>query len=121
MNTIPAMSAHWLRGFNLAPSAAFRVDIDEDDKQYRIYAELPGAQKENVSINVDDNVLSINAKMTRANAAAVRSECARGDLSRAFLLPRQIQTDSIEASMKNGVLMLTLPKTKSNGRAIKIR
>ena len=115
-----------LREFNAAPPqfgapAGFRVDIEEDEKQYRLHADLPGAEKNNVSVNVEDNVLTIAAKFPRQSKSAVRSERINGEFSRAFRLPRMVDSKNIAASMKNGVLTVLLPKAESAaGRKIEI-
>lgn len=99
-----------------APSAAFRVDIEEADKEYRIRADLPGVKKENVSVSVEDNVLSIGAKFQSETAEnnsgkRVHSERVSGEYSRGFRLSRDIEADKIEAQIKDGVLTLRLPKS----------
>ncbi len=113
--------SYWLRETNGDSSAnAFRVDIEEDDKQYRIYADLPGAEKNQVSVSVEDNVLSLRAKTEAANSDALRRERPRGEFARTFRLPRKTDEKGIKASMKNGVLTVTVPKAKTSGRAVEI-
>ena len=113
--------SYWLRESNGDSSAnAVRVDIEEDDKQYRIYADLPGIEKNQVSVNVEDNVLSVRAKTESSNNDALRRERLRGEFARTFRLPRQTDTKGIKASMKNGVLTVTVPKAKTSGRAVEI-
>ena len=113
--------SYWLRETNGDSSAnAFRVDIEEDDKQYRIYADLPGAEKNQVSVSVEDNVLSLRAKTEAANRDALRRERPRGEFARTFRLPRKTDEKGIKASMKNGVLTVTVPKAKTSGRAVEI-
>ncbi len=112
-----------LREFGAAPvcaAAGFRVDIEEDEKQYRLHADLPGAEKNNISVNVEENVLTVAAKLERRNKNAVRSERIGGEFSRAFRLPRAVDSQNIEASIKNGVLTVVLPKTETAGRKIEI-
>lgn len=120
-NSLP----HFLRGFDAAPdafraAAGFRVDVGEDEKQYRLRADLPGADKNNVSVNVEDNVLTVAAKLEPQTENAVRQERLRGEFSRSFRLPRTVDSQNIKADMKNGVLTVVLPKAESAGRKIEI-
>lgn len=114
--------SHLLRGFDGAEHAAgFRVDIEETEKAYRLHADLPGAEKNNISVNVEDNVLTVAAKIERGSKNTVHSERAGGDFSRAFRLPRRVDSQNIAASMKNGVLTVVVPKAEdSAGRKIEI-
>ena len=101
-------------------AAAFRVDIEEGDKEYRIRADLPGVRKDDVSVSVEDNVLSIGAKFQSEKSEEagkrVHSERVSGEYSRGFRLSRDIEADKIEAAMKDGVLTLRLPKSGAAAR-----
>ncbi|MGI9306758.1 MAG: Hsp20/alpha crystallin family protein [Gammaproteobacteria bacterium] len=115
--------SHLLQEFAPArPDAGFRVDIEEDEKEYRIRADLPGVIKDNVSLNAEDNVLTVAAKFEESSENALRSERISGEYSRSFRLPRIVDAQNIAASMKNGVLTVSLPKakTESAGRKIEI-
>ena len=87
-----------------------RVEVEEDDAQYRICADIPGADKNDVSVSLEDSILSIGAKTER-----------RGEFKRAFRLPRQTDADGIAATVKNGVLTVVVPKAKADGRKIEVR
>ena len=105
-------------------AAGFPVDIDETDGEYRIRADLPGVRKDEVSVSVEDNVLSIGAKFAREGggdggengAKRVHSERVVGEFSRGFRLSRDIEADKIGAEMKDGVLTLRLPKSGASAR-----
>ena len=108
-------------GFPAAPSVAgFRVDIEESDKEYRIHADLPGVKKEDVSVSVEDNVLSIGAKFAREHeeetGKRVHTERVAGEYSRGFRLSRDVQADKIDAQIQDGVLTLRLPKSGAAAR-----
>lgn len=91
-----------------------RTDIIENSDQYLVIADVPGADDSSVSITLEKNVLSIEA---RTNTFApeghtlVLSEFGMGDYARSFVLSDQIDREKIEASVKNGVLRLVLPKS----------
>ncbi len=97
------------------PSApAFKVDISEDEKGFHIDAELPGIAKENVTLNVEDDVLTIKAEKkveTEENKKNYhRIERSTGSFSRSFNLGEMIDQESISADFSNGILHVILPK-----------
>ena len=113
-NIIYSPLRHWLGdvSYNAASVASFAVDIEETDKHYQLHADLPGITKENISVQVADGVLSVNAKYQRQSDNAVRCERRQGEFARAFHLPKNVDATAIDAAMKDGVLTLTLPKNK---------
>ena len=110
------------REFDRAAEAGFRVDIEEDEGQYRIHADLPGARRDDISVNVENNVLFVGAKLEHGRENIVHSERASGEFKRVFHLPRRVDAEGIAASMANGVLTVIVPKAKSDaGRKIEVR
>ena len=99
-------------------AAGFRADIEEDDGQYRIRADLPGVDKDQITARVDGDVLSVRAKMERGEAAHRERFC--GELSRSFRLPANADSAGIAASLKDGVLTLEIPKATDSARRIDI-
>ena len=101
-------------------SGSFRVDIEEDDSTYRIQADLPGVKKDAVSINVEDNVLTISAEFSHSKhdkaEKALRRERISGKVARQFLLSPDVNAEQIDAALDNGVLTLTLPKGEDKRR-----
>ena len=101
------------------------VDISEDDKEYLIKAEVPEMKKEEIKINVHDDVLAISGerkyeKEEKGNGEKVlRSERYYGMVSRTFSLADDIDEAKVEAKYADGVLTLKLPK-KSTAEAKKI-
>ena len=101
-----------------------KVDATEDDKAYRISAEIPGVRKEDVKVSVVDNEVTISAEVKRQSEKkegerVVHSERYYGAVSRSFTLPQAVDGDSAQAKYDNGVLTLTLPK-RDNSRFRKI-
>jgi HSP20 family protein len=97
------------------PSApAFKVDISEDESGFHIDAELPGIAKENIALNIEEDVLTIKAERKieteSGNKNYHRVERSAGSFSRSFNLGEVIDQESINAEFKNGVLHVTLPK-----------
>lgn len=90
-----------------------RTDIIESGENYLIVADIPGSDEKNVNITLEKNVLSIEAHTESAAPEGynlVLSEYGLGDYARSFVLSDQIDREKIEASVKNGVLRLVLPK-----------
>lgn len=92
-----------------------KVDATEDDKAYRISAEIPGVRKEDIKVAVVDNEVTISAEVKRQSEKkegerVVHSERYYGAVSRSFTLPQAVDGDGAQAKYDDGVLTLTLPK-----------
>ena len=94
------------------------VDIFDNAGEIVLKAELPGLKKEDIDINVEDNLLTVRGERKREkevtdnDKGVFRSERAFGSFSRSFTLPTTVAVDKINASYKDGVLTLTLPKAE---------
>ncbi len=90
------------------------VDIYEDAETVRIHTELPGMKKEDVKLSVEDGVLTIKGerKFEHENRKGNyhRIERSYGMFERAFTLPTTVEPERIEASMKDGILEIVIPK-----------
>ena len=96
---------------------AIKVDVEEKDDRYMVKADMPGVAKEDIHVDVDGNMVSIAAEVRREKkeekeGKVLRSERYFGSMSRAFTLPAEVVVAKAEATYADGVLMLTLPKTK---------
>ena len=93
------------------------VDIAEDDQRYVITAELPGAGKDDVHVEVHDNVMTIRGeKRSERQEKKEQSrwvERSYGSFSRSFTLPANASADRVNASFKDGVLTVELPKVEA--------
>ena len=103
-----------------------RVDVSEDDKNISVHAELPGIPKENVTIDVTNNVLSIvgERKETKEQKDSQRQirECHYGHFRRQIGLPPHCNVDQINAKFENGVLEIVVPKgVAANTKRIEIK
>lgn len=97
------------------PAAAMRVDVTENDGAYKVEAEMPGLKKEDITVEIDGNSVSINAEVKREKEVkegekTLRSERYYGSMSRTLTLPVDVNPATAEASYDGGVLKLTLPK-----------
>jgi len=89
------------------------VDICESERELILLADIPGVPLENVEIDLDGNQLTIRGRALvdkSANGRVLLSEYREGDYYRQFTLSKAIDREKIEATMKNGVLKLVLPK-----------
>lgn len=93
------------------------VDISETENGFEIRAELPGVSENDVNVSVTDNLLTIKGeKHQEAETDGKnyhRVERRYGSFQRSFTLPRNIETGSINAGFKDGVLTLTIPKAEA--------
>jgi HSP20 family protein len=99
------------------------VDITEDGDAITLYADLPGAQKEGLSIDVREGVLTLTAtvKPIEKNHRLIYHEYDIGGFTRRFTLGEQIDQSKIEASLNNGILKLVLHKAEAaKPRKIKV-
>jgi HSP20 family protein len=90
------------------------VDIEENKDAYLVKAELPGVKKEDVSVNIDNGVLTIKGekKSEIKDKKQHRVECSYGSFVRSFTLPQTVKAEKVEAEYKNGILNLTIPKSE---------
>lgn len=96
-----------------------RVDINETAHQYRLKAELPGVQKDDINVSIDGNRLSITAEVRQdkedKDGQRVCRERFYGQVHRSFTFDTEVDAATAEAKFDNGVLKLTLPK-KAGGQ-----
>lgn len=102
-----------------------RMDLTEAEDRYHLHVDLPGVSKEDVSIQVEDERLSIRGKRheetTTESEDMVRKERSFGTFYRAIGLPRSVNEENITATFDNGVLSIEIPKTeKSKAKEISI-
>jgi HSP20 family protein len=99
------------------------VDTYEKDDAIVVKAELPGVDKEDISIDVNNNVLTIKGERKHDDEVKEenyhRRERFYGHFQRAFTLPDNVDAEKIDAKYNDGVLEVTVPKTEET-RAKKI-
>lgn len=91
------------------------VDITEDDKSYKIAAELPGLSEKDIDVSVTGDMLVIKGEKRQEREEKEKnrylSERSYGMFQRSFQIPDGVDRDKINADFSKGVLTLTLPKT----------
>jgi HSP20 family protein len=97
-----------------------QVDIVEKKEEIIVFADMPGVDEKSVDISLEKNVLSIFGKVEDASDDAsikdhkrAYAEYGVGDFERVFTLSDEIDRDRIQATVKNGVLKLVLPKAEA--------
>ncbi len=120
-DSLPELFRRFTRMADWPPSQMLeelRLDAVEDDKEYRVKVEIPGAKKEDVHISVEGNYVSVTAevkeekKETRKQNGerVLLQELRTGSFSRGFTLPQDVDAGRTSAKLENGVLSITLPK-----------
>ena len=93
-----------------------RTDIYEQNDGLVLVADMPGVDENGVDINVDRRVLTISGRVAPEaveNHRLAYGEYETGDFERSFNLAEEVDVDNIEATVKNGVLRLILPKSEA--------
>lgn len=103
------------------------VDIDEEADKYMITADLPGVDKENIEVKMENGMLTIRGEKKTVSESGEgtkrhRTERFHGTFARSFRLPEAVKADQVDASYKDGVLKLVIPKAEeAKPRAIDIK
>lgn len=91
------------------------IDVKEDNEGYHIKADLPGVQKDDIKVTLNNGVLSVSAETHKEDSEekegkVIRRERHVGRYSRSMSVGRDIDPAAIKASFANGVLSVDLPK-----------
>lgn len=94
------------------------VDIFDDGSEIVVKAEIPGITKEDLSVDISDNRLTISGEKKQEQKIASqnyhRVECSYGSFSRSFSLPESVIGDEARASFQEGVLEIRIPKSEKS-------
>jgi HSP20 family protein len=122
MNTLAKINKHWLDSFfgdtYYTPQAYEpRTDISETENGYSVSMDLPGFTDSEVTVEFKDNKLTVSANHAESNeenadgeTRVLRRERRERSYHRVFVLPAHVDSENIQASLKNGVLELDIPK-----------
>ena len=105
-------------------SLQIKIDVEEDDKSYKVKAEVPGVKKEDINVQIEGNQVSISAEARREKEVkdkgkVIRSERYYGSLFRSFSLSHDVDQAGANAQYTDGILELTLP-TKAGSETKKL-
>ncbi len=96
-------------------------ESQETDSHYLLSFDLPGVKREDIKVDLTDGILTVSGERKEETIekgkGTYRSERAYGSFQRSFRFPQEIKLEQAEASYKDGVLRLVLPKTKTNMEA----
>jgi len=102
----------WRSSFSFSTPA---IDMSEDEKAYKISAELPGIDAKDIDVSVSGDMLVLKGEKRQEREEKDKnyhfSERAYGSFQRAFELPASVDRDKVAADFSKGVLTITLPKT----------
>lgn len=101
------------------------VDLCETSDRYQLVVELPGLARDDVHIRVQQNTLTVEGERPAASDARRelyhRVERGHGRFSRSFRLREPIDAEAITADLREGVLNITVPKTRQASRRVDVR
>jgi HSP20 family protein len=95
-----------LADFSGTTSGQFPVDLYEDKDNTYVRAELPGVNREEISVEMIEDFLNIQASRKQKTGDSEESF----SFNRSVSIPEEVQADKVSASYENGVLTVTLPK-----------
>lgn len=100
-------------------------DVQESDKDITVHASVPGFKKPELSVDVTDNVLTIEGKKESNQEdkmeGYVRREIASQSFKRSFTLPENAKLDDMKAKLEHGILELSIPKVDPEVKSRKIQ
>lgn len=123
-------SSRWLRPFGFErpfelPAVGPNVDVIDREDEVVVRAEVPGYKKEDLEISVSESLLTLKGDLHKEEKEEkgdyFRSEISHQSFARTLVLPAEVDDAKAKATMKDGILELTLPKReKSKRRSIAI-
>ena len=93
-----------------------KTDVREKDDNYEVVIDLPGFKKEEITVELNDGYLTINAAKgldkdeNDKKGKLIRQERYAGSMTRSFYIGENVQKEDVEATYRHGVLKLTVPK-----------
>lgn len=104
-------------GYPVQDSLSPKVNIKESDKEYTLEVIAPGYDKSKFEIKVENDMINISNKIESSTEDKsdkyTRREFFRSSFSRSFKLPKNINSESIEAKYENGILTIDIPKSEN--------
>jgi len=93
-----------------------KIDLFETEKQYVIEVHLPGMKRDDITVQIENRRLNISGERKLENETKDKTfhkiESSFGSFTRAFQLPENIDQESVEATYEDGILTVTINKTK---------
>jgi HSP20 family protein len=97
------------------------TDVIETEHEIRVHVEMPGLKRDNIEVDVENNVLTIRGEKREERTEGKEgryhlAERRYGTFARSFVLPRDVDADNIQASFEDGVLTVVIPKSEKARR-----
>lgn len=109
--------------FSMKESRLMKTDIKEIDDGYEIEVDLPGYNKEDIQLEIDNGYLTVTAKKDEEDEEKkkkyIHKERYIGECSRSFFVGKDVKEEDIKAKFKNGTLKLTVPKKDETAKSEK--
>lgn len=110
-----------LHGDPLPAPNQIKIDVQENERQYTVTAEIPGVNKDDIQIGIHDNLVTLRAEICQRDQQeksdkSLRVERYYGEVSRSFQLPSEIDVAESKAKYENGVLTLALFKKRNSAQ-----
>jgi HSP20 family protein len=100
------------------------VDLSEKEGAYHLKAEIPGINKDDISLTLSEGVITLTGKKESSHEEKTDvyhvKEMKSGSFTRSFRLPEEIDEEKIEATYKDGVLNVVMPKKEGSSKSKKI-
>ena len=93
------------------------VDVQASDESYEVNALVPGLEADDVEIEIINNTITLRGQfksLSKENAKYLLSELPAGAFNRVITLPTEVDAAKTQASLKNGVLTLSIPKAEAH-------
>ena len=98
-------------------------DIHEDDKNYYLSFDIPGTSKDSIDISISNDMLIVSgsrkSESNHSDNYSMFNSIQYGNFQKSFNLPENVNQDKISAKMKDGVLSMTIKKSKNISEDIK--
>ena len=93
------------------------TDVIETEREIRVVTEMPGLKRDNIEVDVENNVLTIRGEKREERTEGEQgrfhlAERRYGTFTRSFVLPRDVDPDQIQADFEDGVLTVAIPKSE---------
>jgi HSP20 family protein len=121
----PRWPERWFRTEGMELTAPV-VDLYEEKDDIVVKAELPGIEKNNIEVNLADHTLTIKGEKKKEEEIKeenyYRAERSYGSFVRTLELPKDVHTDKVKATFKDGILEVRLPKTEeAKAKEVKVK
>lgn len=105
-------------------SNAGKANIIDNENEYVIQLSVPGFKKDDINVELNDEVLTISSKVEKENEENeknyYRKEFIKSSFERSFVVPDNVKIDKIDAKMEDGVLNVLVPKKKEEKKESKV-